>query len=240
MKQAHNTHYSTHQEVSMLLPWYANKTLQGKELTCAETHLKVCLTCRIELAGLYKLSTIVSDVDPLAPSIEISYSKLNKRIKNTDGPLVAGRGKTEAPADNRQFSEGFYLKQLLSGRLTLAVAAAYVLVVLLIQPDNFGSTSKQVKVYQTLSSSKNLITKANEIRIVFSKDINQVKIDEILASVQGRIISGPNQQGVFTIRMDDDRIEADDVNERVSLLRKNPDIIFVEPGISSLPPDRAD
>lgn len=230
-KQAQDTQNPIHQEVSLLLPWYVNNTLHGKELALVQTHLKSCLTCNIELTDLYKLSSIISDTSPFAPSIASSYSKLRKRFSDTDETLITSRGKPHVYPGIFQFLKKLHLKPLLSGQKMLALASVCLLAVLLIKPLYFSGTQYPNNQFQTLSSSNSFIAKADQIRIVFSEDIKQAQIDKILTSVLGQIINEPNEQGVFTIRFDDEKITDDDIERRVSLLRKNPSIIFVESGI---------
>jgi hypothetical protein len=215
-----------------LLPWYVNDTLHDKELALVQTHLKSCLTCNIELTDLHKLSSIISDTSPFAPSIASSYSKLRKRLSNTDETLITSRGKPHVYPGIFQFLKKLHLKPLLSGQRTLALTTVCLLAVLLIKPLNFSSTQYPINNFYTLSSSNSFIAKADEIRVVFSENIKQAQIDKILTSVQGQIINEPNEQGVFTIRFDE-TITDDDIDRRVSLLRKIPSIIFVEPGIRS-------
>ncbi|NOU21058.1 MAG: zf-HC2 domain-containing protein, partial [Methyloglobulus sp.] len=74
MKQINKNTYSAHQELSELLPWYVNKTLQRAELKAVEDHLAVCLTCKRELIQLQKLAQAVIQEGALDSAEQASFS----------------------------------------------------------------------------------------------------------------------------------------------------------------------
>ena len=84
MKPLPNNPYSAHHDISLLLPWYVNKTLQGDEIERVENHLKVCLTCRREIAILHKLAEAVQREGSLDSAAQASFSRLKKRLHSPD------------------------------------------------------------------------------------------------------------------------------------------------------------
>ena len=58
-----------HADIDLLLPWYANRTLQGQELLAVEQHLRECRECQDQLALLTTMQLVVSDdrTSPIVP-----------------------------------------------------------------------------------------------------------------------------------------------------------------------------
>ncbi|MCK5663925.1 MAG: hypothetical protein KAI17_10580, partial [Thiotrichaceae bacterium] len=80
----------------------------------------------------------------------------------------------------------------------------------------------------------NVALMKNEIRVVFSKTVNKIQIDQTLLSVDGKIISGPSQQGVYVIRINDINVSGREITELVAKLRAQSHIVFAEPALSAL------
>lgn len=227
MKQLHINPYSSHQEISLLLPWYVNKTLRGAEIKMVENHLKVCLTCRRELATLHKLAAAVQQEGSIDTVAHASFSHLKKRIHSSDAADQEKAPKVIAsPVQRRRYDKIWRLP-----RPALALAAVLLLSVLIPRFTDTGST--QMNEYRTLSDAENPATSPNTVRVIFSNDTGQPKINEILASVHGQIIDGPTAQGVYTVAIQSE-LASENVLNRVASLRDNPHVIFAEPAYALL------
>jgi hypothetical protein len=101
-------------------------------------------------------------------------------------------------------------------------------------PGDFHSSDQPVNQFRTLSSSKRVPSKDNEIRVVFADHIADHRIVRILAPFGGEIVSGPSAQGVYMIRIGSDKMERRDLSKVIEKLRANDDIIFAEPTLSAL------
>ena len=234
MKPLHNNPYSAHQGISLLLPWYVNKTLHGVELNRVENHLKVCLTCRRELATLHKLAAAVQQEGSIDTVAQASFSHLKKRIHSPDGtadqekaPLVIA-----LPAQRNGYGKIWHLP-----RPALALAAVFLFSLLItrfIDTDNI-----HMNEYRTLSDAENPAVRQNTISVIFSNDTQQPQINEILASVHGRIVDGPTAQGIYTVAVDSE-LAAKNVLAMVTTLRKSANVIFAEPAYALLSSDLAD
>ncbi len=230
MKPLQNNPYAAHQEITLLLPWYVNKSLSEDEIEWVENHLKVCLTCKRDIAALQKLAAAVQQEGSMDTVAQASFSRLKNRIHSPD---TAGRSNaptvTAMPAQRKE--------QHKKGRLprpALALAAVLLLSLLITRFIDTGHF--QMNDYRTLSNAEHPVIGQNTLKVIFSTDTQQPQIDEILASVQGRIVDGPTEQGVYTIAVDSE-LAAEKVLDRVVLLRKNAHIIFAEPAYSLLSPD---
>jgi hypothetical protein len=229
MKQLHNNPYSAHQEISLLLPWYVNKTLHGAEINRVENHLKVCLTCRRELATLHKLAAAVQQEGSIDTAAQASFSHLKKRIHSPDATTRKNPPKAMTlPAQRKGQGKIWRLP-----RPALALAAVVLLSLLITRFIDTGHF--QMNDYRTLSNAEHPAISQNTLRVIFSTGTQQPQIDEILASVQGRIVDGPTEQGVYTVAVDSE-LAAEKVLDRVALLRNNTHIIFAEPAYALFSP----
>ena len=126
MKQFHNNPYSAHQDISLLLPWYVNKTLHGAEIKMVENHLKVCLTCRREIATLHKLAAAVQQEGSIDSAAQASFSQLKKRIHSTDETSREKAPKVVAFPGQRKGYGKLWLGHSVLPRPALAMAAVLV------------------------------------------------------------------------------------------------------------------
>ena len=229
MKPLNNNPYTAHQEISLLLPWYVNKTLREDEIELVENHLKVCLTCKRDIVALQKLAAAVQQEGTMDTVAQASFSRLKNRIHSPD---MAGRNNaptvTAMPAQRKEQDKKWRLP-----RPALALAAVLLLSLLITRFIDTGHF--QMNDYRTLSNAEHPVIGQNTLKVIFSNDTQQPQIDEILASVQGQIVDGPTEQGVYTVAVDSE-LAAKKVLEKVALLRKNTHVIFAEPAYALLSP----
>ncbi len=237
MKQIHTPHNDEHQEVLLLLPWYVNKTLLSDENNLVEKHLKSCLTCKIEITNLQKLSTSLSQQDTLTPVAHTSFLHLKNRIHRAEEAHSQKTGLFELYSGCRQWFTDINLKNLITQHPGFALAMVILFTLSLLPPGSFGTNQKLLKKFHTLSSTENITPIKNEIQVRFARNITQQKITQILASVQGQIIAGPTPQGVLRVRIGTEKMTLEDLINTVSLLRKNTYVIFAEPTFTLLSPN---
>ena len=234
MNHDHETNYSEHQKVSMLLPWYVNKTLLSDENIQVKTHLKSCLICRIELTNLQKLSASIRQEDSFAPVAHASFLQLKNRIHKTEAQTREKNGMLDGLLACRQWFANLNPRSLAVFSPSFALASILVLTYSLISPAFFAEKNiSATSEFRTLSNTKRITVNENEIRLVFSSEITQKQIMQILASVQGEIVAGPNSQGVFRVRVGTSK----DVIKTLSLLRNNTHVVFAEPTFAFITPN---
>jgi hypothetical protein len=230
MEQLHNNPYSAHQDISLLLPWYVNKTLHGAEIKIVENHLKVCSTCTREIATLYKLAVAVQQEGSIDSAAHASFSQLKKRIQGTDETSQEKAPKVVAFPGQRQWYSKLCPEYFVLPRPALAMAAVLLLSLLIPRFFDTGIDTGNIQMneYRTLSNAENPAVGQNTIRVIFSNDTKQPQINEILASVHGQIVGGPTAQGVYRVAIKSE-LAPHDVLGVVESLRKNTNVIFAEP-----------
>lgn len=234
MKQHDTKSYSDHQELSQLLPWYVNKTLQGAELKAVEAHLAVCLTCKREQTQLQKLAQAVIQEGSLDSAEQASFTRLKMRLQgqqaglNLKGSTVSGNVK--------QLSDGRKQRWVSSAisHPALAMAAAVLLSITLLMPRYAGNDVQLGNSFKTLSDGQQEAVSANEIRVVFAENVDQLQKNTILERIHGQFISNsPTPQGVYTVRLEKD-IAAKHLLDVIELLKKDGNVIFAEPAYALL------
>jgi hypothetical protein len=229
MNTHQKTHASEHQQVAMLLPWHVNKTLHGDEQQLVKNHLKSCLVCKIETSKLEKLSASIRQEDSLAPVASASFLQLKNRIHKNKGTAKQKTGISESLLTFRQWFAKISSSNLVSLYPSFVLASLLLLTVSLISPVFLTEKQNSIDTFRTLSSSKPVTYKSNEIRLVFSDETSQDQIMQILASVQGQIVAGPTPQGVFRVHIGKQKTASINLIEIISLLRENKLVIFAEP-----------
>ena len=232
MKPLQNNPYSAHQEISLLLPWYVNKSLHGAEVKMVENHLKVCLICRRELATLHKLASAVQQDGSIDTVAQASFSHLMKRIHNADANSRENAQKV-IPLPLQRKSQGNIWRL---PRPALALAAVVMLSLLITRVMDINKV--QMHEYRTLSNAESPAITQNSLSVIFASDTKQSEINEILASVDGQIVGGPNAQGIYTITSKSEP-ETKNVLDMLALLRKNTHVIFAEPAYALLSSDHS-
>lgn len=239
---------SAHQELSLQLPWYANKTLQGSELKAVEDHLAVCLTCKRELIQLQKLAQAVIREGSLDSAEQASFSRLKKRLhagQQLDLPDLSQQVHPAQPTGSYGHAkplsgtrkQGWVNSVRL--RPALAMAAALLLSLSLLMPRHVETDLQHDNSFRTLSGAQQETVRANEIRVVFAENINQQQKGKILERVQGQIVDPPTAQGVYTVRLERG-ITSKRLLDVVGLLRKDSNVIFAEPAYALLSSTRTE
>jgi hypothetical protein len=229
--------HTAHSDVWMLLPWYVNGTLEGTELNKVQQHLRVCITCRQELAEQQKLAEAIgqSSVIDLAP--QASLARLLQRI-DSEVP----------PADRRQKgwsrlrSLWTQLLEWLSGlrlpqRAWIAVSLLVILLVLAPTARFWLSSVPREPQYHTLASPNSVpAAGSTDIQVVFAKTLDQEQIQQVLHSLPAEIVAGPSASGTYTVRI----ITRDRSNQEMLAmlvrLSQQPGVLRVEPADASVLP----
>ena len=222
---------SDHQKVSLLLPWYVNKTLDDNDKDFVENHISACLVCRIELTNLQKLSAFVRQEDVADSAAHAAFSQLKNRIHQDETLTKQRTGMVDSFFDFWREKIGFNRKKLLVNHPGLVLASVMTFVFLLLIPGFFGKNLLIGNQFQTLSNTKHEDVGKNEIRVVFASGMSSEQISGILDAYQGRIVSGPTSQGVLNVRIGnaEKQMTKQQITEIISKLRNNPQVIFAEP-----------
>jgi len=161
-----------HQQINLLLPWYANGTLSETEALMVKRHLQQCHKCRTALTDLQQLATIVHEAPDLGVSSEVAFNQLWRQVEsrqnrhrrsfNFSWPIPWGPG-------------------LFSSPLALALSLLIIVVPLTFMVfSHHWLNSLKNQDYRTLSSSQPSQFRATDIRVIFVTPVNQNHLKELL------------------------------------------------------------
>lgn len=223
-KRSHQSVYSDHDEVLLLLPWFANGTLMSDDLEKVKNHLKVCLTCRRELAGFESLSASLLRQPSLEISYKPSFERLMVRIQQQEKVnLVAKRParKNLLTRFGEWFSTWSAPTYLVPALATVTIAA---FIPFLMRDDGLSSDTAQT--FHTLAMPGSMANYVgSDIQVVFSDDVSKQEITNLISAIQADILDGPSDRGIYTVRIRADR----DLQGSLARLRQNNRVVFAEP-----------
>lgn len=222
--------YSNHDEIWLLLPWYATGHLVAEEQERVKSHLNVCLICRRELADQAVLAKHLQHEPALEISTKPSFDRLMARIQSVESsPVVQSKPQQQS----KRPSLTSWVNQLLDGLNPLQLAAActglllaFSLPFLNLQPQESGPS------FHTVADSGSLDRfEATDLRVIFAEQFTEQQIVTLISSIHGRIVDGPSPNGLFTIRLPATSGGATGVGPALEQLRGNPGVVFAEPAI---------
>ncbi len=208
-------HSPEHHEVSALIPWYVNETLDEQERERVEVHVGACPLCRDELAAQRRICASI-DAQPALDYMPVaSLKRLHARLD----ALQAGAAPVQAPAAE-QHGRGVAPWR---GWMAASVAAMAVAVGLLVV-DRWVQFERQARPdYHTVTTSTPR-PQGEVIRAVFTPTITLVELQSILDEAQLRIVSGPTEAGVYSLASKSTL----PVRASLALLREHPAVRFAE------------
>jgi hypothetical protein len=238
----HTPRYTAdHGAVIALLPWYANGSLRHSERLKVRAHLESCAQCRNELAEFQQLQSHWQHLALGEAQVEAGLAQLMDRIDRSEhaeaeaaAPGVSSQasGSVKCPAGGLRNGSG--LGEWLGGLLRFpkpmlalaSVAGAMLLALVTARPDLWS----QHEAYRTLGLPSASDGRGfRDLQIVFAPSANVQQVMELIRSINGRIVDGPTQPGVFTVRLNGPGDPERDISSAVRRLRDNPLIILVEP-----------
>jgi len=232
-----------HQQIMLLLPWYLNKSLEKDERERVESHLRNCILCSREMVALRKLATVVKQSSDMDVAAEASLARFRKKLQTAD-PVrqkpVSGNNRTTVV----EFEKHAHASPDLSGHSTsrynrllhlrgssikhFAIAASMLLAMIPVVMQ-YGRSSATADYY-TLSAAKPEAPTGTKLRIVFSKSLPTTEINLLLDKIHGQLVEGPSSVGAYTARLSTGK-DSQDLTAAVALLRKQQDVLLVEPVI---------
>ena len=85
-------------------------------------------------------------------------------------------------------------------------------------------TSVRQPEYQTLSTPTPEVSDRPAVRVVFAPDAPLSRVNTLLRQVEGNIIAGPSEAGVYTLSAPAGK----DVQRIILTLRAHPEVLFAE------------
>jgi hypothetical protein len=222
-----------HEKVSLLLPWYLNKSLQGDELQQVEQHLRSCLICRREMQALDKLSKAVRQPSDLEMAAKLSFAGLKNKL-----PMPPAGVSASESFSNPVASQSYGLLRPLKTRNLLkamprfaypylAIAATVLMAVipLLLYFPNAKLTAN----YYTLAAAKPEAVAGPQLRVVFSPALPKSQIDAVLQQIQGQVVDEPNSVGAYTVKLTHADSPNSSIEAALVFLRRQPVVVLAEP-----------
>ena len=205
-------HFS-HEQAVELLPWLVNDSLDESEKEAVLEHAHACVICRRELSSLQLLQNSISEGSAALPVPDPDMRNINARIdehirrRNLWRDLVTR------------------IRHLFNSPGRIAFAAQSVvllaLAMFLMWPEPEGAE------FTTLTQTDRL-PDGHYIRAVFSPDIQQSQLSDLLDQYDLTIVDGPSNRGVYTLGVASSTKNTELLAES---LRGDPIVLFVQPVI---------
>jgi hypothetical protein len=203
-----------HAAVRDLLPWYVTNTLDVSEHAEVERHLTSCGQCRIALEQYRRLSAAAQETpEELWTPSRAHLDRLMQQIETLEGA-----------SDRRRWSFRFQWPQWLTSlsgparwALVTQTAMISVLAVLLANEPQLSRAPD----FETKTDPKVLIREP-QLRLVFTEDMTEKELRELLHAIDGEITAGPSRMGVYTVR-------SESVTAAVETARRHPKVKLAEP-----------
>lgn len=214
MTQNHRIENSAeHRELSALLPWYVNETLEERARGRVEAHVGVCATCREDLDAQQRICAAIK-AQPAVDYMPIASLKRLQARLDAGAESAATVAPPEQPAHRMPWR----------GWMAASIAVMAVAVALL-AADRWA----QVEARLTQPRYSTVTTPAPRpegevIRAVFSPTITLVELQSILDEAHLRIVSGPTEAGVYSLASNSTL----PVRESLAMLRRHSSVRFAE------------
>jgi hypothetical protein len=211
-----------HEGVFELFPWYLNGTIAETERQKVDEHVRVCATCRDQLARERDIYRAISAGSSLE-YVPASFSRLQARL---DARSVE---KPAAPESAVRQSAPRHGTPPRRGAVPWPRVAAASIAILALGLLSLVSADRWIQIRALPSGYRTVTTSAPRppdevIRAVFSPGITLAELQAILDEAQLRIISGPTEAGVYSLAANSNR----PVTVSLSLLRRHASVRFAE------------
>jgi Putative zinc-finger len=215
-----------HHEMSALIPWYVNSTLDERQRQRLQSHLMQCSACRADV----ELERRVHDSIAADTGVEYMPGPSLKRLQARLNALPGARGATDDSGIDEAVRVGPRAGSADPRKLRwTAIAASAVMIGLAL---GVVMIDRQLRLsaprsYRTVTSPAPHVPE-EVIRAVFAPTITLVNLQALLDEAQLRIVAGPTEAGVYSLAPTSDR----PVPVALARLRKDPAVRFAE---STLP-----
>ncbi|MDP9010094.1 MAG: zf-HC2 domain-containing protein [Pseudomonadota bacterium] len=204
-----------HQEVSALIPWYVNDTLDDHQRDRVDAHVVACASCREDL-GVNK--RIFEGIDAL-PALDYmpvaSLKRLQARLDAVQAQGAAAQTASLEPVRSESPWRGWIAASIAA----MAVAIGLLATDRWVQFEARGNQAN----YRTVTSAAPR-PQGEVIRAVFSPTITLVQLQSILDEAQLKIVSGPTEAGVYSLASNSSLT----VRSSLALLREHSTVRFAE------------
>lgn len=234
---------SEHEQVSLLIPWYVNGTIDPGQRKLVERHLQCCVLCQEEAAAMRVLETGLKQA-PSPAMVKGDFANLMAMVREAE----AQQAVAIAPGSRSQFMRRTGLERLRSwwadsldglgtpswlsagGFAMASVMGVLVIVSQVAQLENAGSQAS----YHTLAQGGSMsMLSERDLTLVFAENTPETQVKALISSLQGEIMEGPSTLGAYRVRVHGEDGKPERIAETAKRLRANPIIVMAEP---ALPP----
>jgi len=213
-----------HHEVSALIPWYVNDTLEDHQRDRVDSHLNACASCRNDL-GVHKAIFEGIGAQPALDYMPVaSLRRLQERL---DAVRTQGDSAQMVPLEPMR-SESPWRGWIAASIAAMAVAIGVLATDRWLQ---FEARGEQANYHTVTSAAPR--PRDEVIRAVFSPAITLVQLQSLLDEAQLKIVSGPTEAGVYSLASNSTLT----VRSSLALLRQHATVRFAE--ATSPEPDSA-
>ena len=204
-----------HQEVTALIPWYVNDTLDEPERARVKAHVGECAPCREDLAMNQRIFDGIAAQPALDYMPMASLKRLQARLDAVQGQGPPPQAIPAEPDRSESPWRGWIAASIAALTVTIGLLAADRWV-------QFEARANQPN-YHTVTNS--IPRPAGEvIRAVFSPAITLDQLQAILDEAQLKIVSGPTEAGVYSLASNSGQT----VRSSLALLRQHSTVRFAE------------
>jgi anti-sigma factor RsiW len=197
--------HANHEHCWELIPWVVNGRATEAEQRAVLAHAETCAECREELQRHRALQSQMRGSDDVIAAPNASWQKLLTQIDAQPPPELSESRKVRRP----------WLIAAVWLQMVAIAALASALFISVRQPE-----------YKTLSTATPEATDPRAaVRVVFAPDASVNKVNELVRQVEGNIIAGPSEAGVYTLAAPGGK----DVQQIIESLRAHPEVLFAEP-----------
>ena len=197
-----------HQRADLLLPWFANGTLNGDDLDFVTSHLDACPRCRREVEWLRKLADVCADARRQGEPLVAEHSHAWDRTRNGTG--ASRRLPPRGAPSNR-----------IGTWARWAIAAQFAVIVVL------GAALMQLHggeaPYRTLGSTA-AQADAGSIVVVFDPGITEAELRRIIRIAGARVVDGPTQADAYVLAL-----APEHVGTALAMLQSQRAVFFAAP-----------
>lgn len=204
-----------HEAAAELLPWLINNSLDEDEKEAVLEHARACVICRRELGELERLRDSISPASEASSVPAPDMRSINARIDRLIDRRSWGRSLRSWIRD--RFERSWRI--VLAAQSVLLIA----LVGLLLWPE------PENPEFTTLTRPNDL-PDGLYIRLVFSPEIAQTELSDLLDRFELEVVEGPSTRGVYTLALADS-MSVDDRDRLVTSLQADSSILFAQPVI---------
>ena len=205
----------SHDEVKTLMTSYIQGQLSSDMQRSMQLHISRCHSCFEEQQAAEQLVNILTD-SPAAISHLLSGQRLENNLGKLFDRLEDKNKPAQAVDDSRSATVASQSNILKAAVVVLSVGMLF-----------WVANDTPPVDYRTLSSATEYSVESDRqlFRLVFKPDIEENQIRQLLRSVDGQLVAGPSEMGVYTIAIPNSLVQQPGTLNR---LKKNPLLLLAE------------